>query len=312
MTTEKKYPVKECDYCDHVGMAYTTMAGETICKSCLSDLPTDAAECRKLIVEQRKRIAELEKYNLGLATESHELQQKLEAAEQRIVELEKNQLPDGYITVPADAWHELCQQEKRADDAESLLVEVTKGATGKSPCARYCEALAAKKAIEQANRERDLAINRAEIAERDLKNAENRVDAYKLHVDEMRETQFRRFNNEECWIYQGDGEDYPESLIFPVVISAEQLRTFLAAERERDENISIIDAISNGLSKDPAALCKGVMIARKDTLNKFAIEQQIKAIGEATKYCVSKYPNGAIHSLGEFAGQLRQQLNGGE
>ena len=61
MTTEKKYPVKECDYCDHVGMAYTTMAGETLCKSCLSDLPTDAAECRKLIVEQRKRIAELEK-----------------------------------------------------------------------------------------------------------------------------------------------------------------------------------------------------------------------------------------------------------
>lgn len=98
-----------------------------------------------------RRIVELEKYNLGLATESHELQQKLEAAEQA------------------------------------------------------------------------------------LKSAEDRVDAYKLHVDEMRETQFRRFNNEECWIYQGDGEDYPESLICPVVISAEQLRTFLAAERERDE-----------------------------------------------------------------------------
>lgn len=60
MTTEKKYPVKECDYCDHVGMAYTSMAGETMCKSCLSELPSDAAECRKLIVEQRKRIAELE------------------------------------------------------------------------------------------------------------------------------------------------------------------------------------------------------------------------------------------------------------
>ena len=60
MTTEKKYPVKECDYCDHVGMAYTSMAGETMCKSCLSELPSDAAECRKLVVEQRKRIAELE------------------------------------------------------------------------------------------------------------------------------------------------------------------------------------------------------------------------------------------------------------
>lgn len=36
-----------------------------------------------------RRIVELEKYNLGLAMESHELQQKLEAAERRIVELEK-------------------------------------------------------------------------------------------------------------------------------------------------------------------------------------------------------------------------------
>lgn len=45
---------------------------------------------------------------------------------------------------------------------------------------------------------------------------------------------------------------------------------------------------------------------------RFAIQQKIEVIGEATKYCISQFPNGAIHSLGEFANQLRQQLNGGE
>ncbi len=60
METERKYPIKNCDYCDHVGMAYTTMTGETICKSCLSDLPTDPADCRRLIVKQRKQLAELQ------------------------------------------------------------------------------------------------------------------------------------------------------------------------------------------------------------------------------------------------------------
>lgn len=39
----------------------------------------------------------------------------------------------------------------------------------------------------------------------------------------LRTERFRRFNNDECWIYQGDGEDHLESLTCPVVISAEKL-----------------------------------------------------------------------------------------
>ena len=34
---------------------------------------------------------------------------------------------------------------------------------------------------------------------------------------------FAQFANDECWIYQGDGRDYLESLVCPVVISAQKL-----------------------------------------------------------------------------------------
>jgi hypothetical protein len=44
---------------------------------------------------------------------------------------------------------------------------------------------------------------------------------------ELEQTTFRRFNNEDCWIYQGDGEDHLESLVCPVVISAKQLSAIL-------------------------------------------------------------------------------------
>lgn len=118
MTTEKKYPVKECDYCDHVGMAYTTMAGETLCKSCLSDLPTDAAECRKLIVEQRKRIAELETEldkacndlaNFeGYPEEVSALRHDIERRKQRYVNI----------------LHKKMEWKKRAESAERLLEDV--------------------------------------------------------------------------------------------------------------------------------------------------------------------------------------------
>ena len=43
---------------------------------------------------------------------------------ERIAELEQSQVPNGYIAVPADAWHELCQQEQRAEAAEKRLAEV--------------------------------------------------------------------------------------------------------------------------------------------------------------------------------------------
>jgi hypothetical protein len=41
--------------------------------------------------------------------------------------------------------------------------------------------------------------------------------------DELRVLKFKKFNEEECWLYQGDGNDYLESLVCPVVISTEKL-----------------------------------------------------------------------------------------
>ena len=108
MTTENKYPVKECDYCDHVGMAFTFMNGETICEKCHSDLPFDSTECRKLIVKQRKRITELESENSNLAVRCNKFNDQLnealldadkerlraEAAEKRLAEVEREKLPN--------------------------------------------------------------------------------------------------------------------------------------------------------------------------------------------------------------------------
>lgn len=57
-------------------------------------------------------------------------------------------------------------------------------------------------------------------------------------IAELRDKTFARFNEEECWIFQDDGEDYPDSLVCPVVISAEQLRDFL---EHRERSLKAID-----------------------------------------------------------------------
>lgn len=40
---------------------------------------------------------------------------------------------------------------------------------------------------------------------------------------DLKVTKFKRFNEDECWIYQGDGEDNLESLVCPVVICPKKL-----------------------------------------------------------------------------------------
>lgn len=63
--------------------------------------------------------------------------------------------------------------------------------------------------------------------------------------DELRIIKFKRFNEEECWLYRGDGEDYLESLICPVVISPEKLITIknMSAEGFKNELIKASAAI---------------------------------------------------------------------
>jgi len=49
------------------------------------------------------------------------------------------------------------------------------------------------------------------------------IDRLRAEIARSKESQFARFADGECWIYQGDGYDYLESLTCPVVISAEKL-----------------------------------------------------------------------------------------
>jgi len=46
-------------------------------------------------------------------------------------------------------------------------------------------------------------------------------------IDELKQRQFAQFNNEDCWIWQGDGDDQLHTLVCPVVISAAELQAIL-------------------------------------------------------------------------------------
>lgn len=56
-----------------------------------------------------------------------------------------------------------------------------------------------------------------------------------IDYDKLRDLmikKFVRFNDEDCWIYQGDGDDLLESLVCPVVIDAARLIEFENAEKQ--------------------------------------------------------------------------------
>lgn len=146
---------------------------------------------------------------------------------------------------------------------------------------------------------------RAEAAERDLKNAENRVDAWKEQVNEMRETQFRRFNNEECWIYHGDGEDYPESLICPVVISAEQLRAFLVAEKRIAEVEQEREVAYENWQKKYQYLKDSMTLTRC-----YECGTLVREVSPRSRCCMCEYGRATFNERDNE--QLRQKLNGGE
>ena len=46
-------------------------------------------------------------------------------------------------------------------------------------------------------------------------------------IGELSQKQFATFNNDECWIYQGDGDDQLHTLTCPVVISPAVLQALL-------------------------------------------------------------------------------------
>lgn len=48
-------------------------------------------------------------------------------------------------------------------------------------------------------------------------------------VDKLRKQRFRYYDDEEYIIFMDDGEDYPESMVCPVVMSADQFRELFGA-----------------------------------------------------------------------------------
>lgn len=52
--------------------------------------------------------------------------------------------------------------------------------------------------------------------------------------------------NGEYWTWQGDGEDYLESLVCPVLMRADDVRSFVAAGVERDRFRVVLQSIATG------------------------------------------------------------------
>ena len=82
-----------------------------------------------------------------------------------------------------------------------------------------------------------LSMSQTKLAQEDNQRLRDRVDelerksqGYVEHItsalqeiEELRAKKFHHFNDEDCWIYQGDGNDHLESLVCPVVISTQTL-----------------------------------------------------------------------------------------
>lgn len=90
------------------------------------------------------------------------------------------------------------------------------------------------------------------------RNQEAAIAGYKEQLrattaerDELRLLKFARFNNEDCWLYQGDDNDHLESLVCPVVISAPKLIEIL------ERNTTPTPAADEARTKPKCIKCDG-------------------------------------------------------
>ncbi|EML7990021.1 hypothetical protein D7Y24_13380 [Stenotrophomonas maltophilia] len=100
-----------------------------------------------------------------------------------------------------------------------------------------------------------------------------------------------QLRNGEVWHWQGDGHDFPESLICPVVMSAETLRALLAARQPAHGSGTLVD--SGALQMALNVLRRAGKDEVADALESTAARQPSKqpdsvALGEATEFCIEK------------------------
>lgn len=76
---------------------------------------------------------------------------------------------------------------------------------------------------------RELVELRKEVERLTLRLAESfKRESYLMaEITELRHQKFKRFNDEEYWIYQEGEDNYAESLVCPVTMSADQFRRFI-------------------------------------------------------------------------------------
>lgn len=92
-----------------------------------------------------------------------------------------------------------------------------------TPVVLLCHNLSGRLKAALAQEAEPSAEGRAQKAERARDAMTNELGRLAVENAQLRALRFARFNNEECWIYQGDGEDHLESLVCPVVIAASTL-----------------------------------------------------------------------------------------
>lgn len=85
-------------------------------------------------------------------------------------------------------------------------------------------------------------LSKAERAREACKNAYLKSEQENA---ELKVKVFRYFNDEECWIWQGDGSDHLESLVCPVVIHPVDLMRILESESLKADKAKVeVEAIN--------------------------------------------------------------------
>lgn len=77
-------------------------------------------------------------------------------------------------------------------------------------------------------------------------------------LKEEREKKFKKFNNEECWIYSATEDNHLETLACPVVISAVDLQELINTKNEFERisniNVEVLEIINDELLEENSGL----------------------------------------------------------
>jgi hypothetical protein len=69
---------------------------------------------------------------------------------------------------------------------------------------------------------------------------DERIATLETEIERLQKQKFRKFREDECWIYQGDGEDNLQSLVCPVVIAPDKLMALNERITELETALRII------------------------------------------------------------------------